>query len=116
MKEIKDFDFFKLTMPDSRIADFYLGALDGCVFLDFNLTGDKLINLCRISFDGYGCCDIDNPKCLDGQSSKDFINEVGKENLDQVKITELVLELVQLNKESIWTDALAEYGFIEEQL
>lgn len=109
-----DFDFFKTTMPDSRKADFYLGCLDGCVFLDFNYTIDKRINLCRISFDGYGCCNIDNnAKCLDNQLSKEFIAEIGKENLEQEKITKVVLELIRLNKDNIWTDALEEYKLID---
>lgn len=110
----QDFDFFKTTMPDSRKADFYLGCLGGSVFLDFNYTADRRIDLRRISFDGYGCCNIDNKsKCLDSQKSKEFIDEIQKDNLDQEKITKVVLELVRLNKENIWTDALEEYNLIE---
>ena len=111
----QEFDFYKTTMPNTRKADFYLGCLDGCVFLDFNSTTDKRINLGRISFDGYGCCNIDNAKCLDEQSSKGFINEITKEDLDQEEITKLVLELIQLNKDNIWKDALEEYNLIDKQ-
>jgi len=112
----QDFDFFKTTMPDSRKADFYLGCLDGCVFLDFNYTTDKRINLCRISFDGYGCCNIDNnAKSLDDQLSKVFVDEIGKDNLDQREITKVVLELIRLNKENIWVDALEEYNLINKE-
>lgn len=109
------FDFFKTTMPDSRKADFYLGCLDGSVFIDFNLTTSNQINLCRISFDGYGCCDIDDANHLDERLSRDFANEVVRENLDQKKITKLVLELVRLNKEKIWKDALEEYNLIDKK-
>lgn len=109
----QNFKFFKTTMPDSRKADFYLGCLDGSVFLDFNYTADKRIDLCRISFDGYGCCNIDhNAKCIDEQLSKEFIDQIEKENLDQEKITKVVLELILLNKDNIWTDALEEYKLI----
>jgi hypothetical protein len=112
----QDFDFFKTTMPDSRKADFYLGCLDGSVYIDFNFTTDKRINLCRISFDSYGCCNLDdNAKSLDDQSSKTFIEEIGRDNLDQEKITKFVLELIRLNKNNIWTDALAEYNLIDKQ-
>jgi len=111
-----DFDFFKTTMPESRKADFYLGCLDGSVFLDFNSTTDNLICLRRISFDGYGCCDIDNnSNFLDYEISKDFINEISKDNLDQEKITKIVLELIKLNKGNIWTDALEEYELIDKK-
>lgn len=103
-------------MPDSREADYYLGCLDGSIFIDFNTTTDKLINLCRISFDGYGCCNIDNnAKCLDNQLSKEFIDEIGKDNLDQEKITRIVLELIRLNRDNIWTDALEEYKLIDNE-
>jgi hypothetical protein len=112
----QDFGYFKTTMPDSRKADFYLGCLEGCVFIDFNLTIDKLINLCRISFDGYGCCDLDNnAKSLDGQTSKTFIEEIGKDNLGQEKITKIILELIEMNKDNIWADALEEYNLIDKQ-
>lgn len=112
----QDFDFFKTSMPDSRKADFYLGCLDGSVFIDFNYTTDKRINLCRISFDGYGCCNLDsNSKCLDDQLSKDFIEQISKDNLDPEKVTKIVLELIRLNKENIWTDALEEYNLIDNE-
>ena len=82
---IQDFDFFKTAMPDSRKADFYLGCLDGCVFIDFNLTSDRLISLRRISFDGYGCCNLlDNYNyLLSSEKSKQFIEELAKDELDQ---------------------------------
>jgi len=112
----KDFDFFKTTMPDSRIADFYLGCLDGSVFIDFNLTPNKLISLCRISFDGYGCCNLDSKeKYLDDQLSKDFVEQISKDNLDQEKVAKIVLELIRLNKDNIWTDALEQYNLIEKK-
>jgi len=94
------FYFFKWTMPASRKADFYLGCLEGCVFIDFNLTKDKLISLCRISFDGYGCCDlIDNTNLLDFEKSKQFIAELTKDELDQGNLTPLVKELIKINQE-----------------
>jgi len=103
-------------MPDSRKADFYLGCLDGSVFIDFNYTTDKRINLCRISFDGFGCCNLDNDaKCLDDKSSNAFLEEVSKDNLDQETITKIVLELIRLNKDNIWKDALEQYNLIEKQ-
>jgi hypothetical protein len=112
----QDLEFFKTTMPASRKADFYLGCLEGSVFLDFNYTTTKRINLLRISFDGYGCCELGNEaKCLDEQSSKEFIHEIGKDILDQEKIPKLVLDLIRLNKDNIWTDALEEYKLVDRE-
>ena len=101
-------------MPESRKADFYLGCHDGNVFIDFDCTIDSRIQLRRISFDGYGCCNLDdNAKYLDEHLSKEFIDQMTKENIDQEKIAPIVLELIRLNKDTIWTDALNEYNLIE---
>ena len=106
----KEFGFFITNMPKSRKADFYLGCLDGSIFIDFNKSIDNRINLCRISFDGFGCCNLGyKAKSLNYQSSKVFIEEISKEHLDQEKIKKLVFELIRLNKDFIWEDAIEEY-------
>ena len=110
----QNFDFFKTEMPDTRNADFYLGCLDSSVFIDFNLTSDNIISLCRISFDGYGCCNISDTKnLLNFESSKKFIEEIKKDEIDQEKLTPLVKEIIKINQEYIWTDALKEYNLID---
>ncbi|MFB2836588.1 hypothetical protein [Floridanema evergladense] len=110
-----EFNFFKTIMPESRKADFYLGCLDGSVFIDFNQTNDGLISLCRISFDGYGCCNItDNAKFLSFEMSKKFIEVLKKDELDQLMLTTLIKELIKLNQELIWMDALEKYNFIDK--
>ena len=111
----QDFGFFKTEMPASRKADFYLGCLDGSVFIDFNQSNNELISLCRISFDGYGCCNItDKSNSLNSEMSKKFIEEITKDKLDQEKLTLLVKEVIKINKEFIWTDALEEYDLIDK--
>ena len=112
----QDFDFFKTEMPDSRKADFYLGCLDGSVFIDFNQSNDNQISLRRISFDGFGCCDLtDKTNFLDFELSKKFIEEIAKEELDQEKLATLVKEIIKINQEFIWTDALEEYNLIDKR-
>jgi hypothetical protein len=103
-------------MPESRKADFYLGCYNGSVIIDFDLMTDNRIQLRRISFDGYGCCNLDdNAKYLDEHLSKEFIEQMTKNNIDQEKLNSIVLELIRLNKDKIWTDALNEYNLIETQ-
>lgn len=85
------------------------------MFIDLNYTTSKQIKLCKISFDGYGCCDIDDAKHLAEQLLKDFANEIVRENLDQEKITKLVLQLVRPNKDKIWNEALEEYNLIDKK-
>ena len=109
-----EFNFFKTASFINREAGYYLGCLNSSVFLDLNTTKDNLIYLRQISFDRYGCCRLSNDsKCLDQQLSKDFTEEYQKDIPDQEKITRLVLELIRLNTDFIWNDALEEYNFIE---
>ncbi len=111
----QNFNFFKTQMPDTRKADFYLGCCNSSVFIDFNLSNDKLISLCRISFDGYGCCNLtDTNEYLNFEKSKKFIEEITKNELDQEKLTPLVKEVIRINQDYIWGDALIQYGLIEE--
>ena len=109
----EEFDFFKTSMPSTRKADYYLGCLDSSVFIDFNQTQDNLISLVRISFDGYGCCNLhDNGLSLNLKDSAEFILEMENEILNQEIITRLVKEIIILNKDHIWIDAVQEYGLI----
>jgi hypothetical protein len=108
------FDFFKTTMPISRIADYYLGCLDSSVFIDLNLNNKGQIYLQRISFDGYGCCEIENSMTLDKRDSIIFVDEMGKELIDQITIEKLVKSLIKLNADKIWTDALEEYELLDK--
>ncbi|NOU59599.1 hypothetical protein [Marinifilum caeruleilacunae] len=112
----QNFEFFKTTMPETRKADYYLGCLDSCVFLDFNVSTDNRISLARISFDGYGCCTLDEKaEFLDRKESSLFIEEMNKENLNQETISTLVKKVIRINKEHIWNDAIEEYGLIEKE-
>jgi hypothetical protein len=102
--------FFITNMPASRPADYYLGYLDGCVFLDFNNYDTERVCLKRISFDGYGCCKLkDDAIPLDANDSKNF-KRLFKENLDdQDMLLTIVKKAIALNKQDIWGDALEEY-------
>jgi len=105
--------FFKTLMPESRKADFYLGCLDGAVFMDFNISSDNIISLVRISFDGYGCCTLDgHAKCLTITDSQEFLNEIEKEILHQERMAFLIKEIIKINQDLIWKDALEEYGLL----
>ncbi|GAL87394.1 hypothetical protein MYP_4624 [Sporocytophaga myxococcoides] len=103
-------------MPAPRKADYYLGCLDGSVFIDLNLSDDNRIYLRRISFDGYGCCSLnDVVNCLSIEDSLRFIKEFKKETLDDRAIASLVKELIKINKDHIWADAIEEYDLMEKE-
>lgn len=68
-------DFFEWTsMPDTRRANYHLSYSDGSVFLDFD-TIDDSIRLMRISFDGYGCCNLDRDTTtpMNPQDGREFL-------------------------------------------
>lgn len=112
----QEFNFFRTTMPATRKADYYLGCMDSSVFLDFNHSDSNRIYLVRISFDGYGSCNLDEKaNHLNQEDSQKFITEIDKEKLNQQTIITLVKEVIKINKEHIWTDALEEYGLIEKE-
>ena len=91
-----------------------MGCLDSSVFIEFNRTQDNLISLVRISFDGYGCCNLDeNGLSLNLNDSVEFIMEMENDNLNQENISRLVKEIIKVNKDHIWMDAIQEYGLIE---
>ncbi len=109
-----DFAFFKTIMPESRKANFCLGCLDGSVYIDFHQSSQNLISLVRISFDGYGCCNLeDTENYLTPELSKQFLEEIANDELNQEKLTTIVKEIIKINEDHIWKDALEEYELID---
>lgn len=105
--------FFLTEMPASRPADFCLGYFGGSVFLDFNNVSGDLISLIRISFDGYGCCELKHLSVpLTKKSSQLFKRIVQKGLIEQDSLGTIVREAIRLNMAHIWEDALTEYQFI----
>jgi len=100
-------------MPNTRKADYHLGCLEGSIYLDLNLSTRNHIYLTRISFDGFGCCNLkDNTKKLALNDSNKFISKLSQDELDQEVIGKLVMKLIELNQEQIWKDALFKYNLI----
>lgn len=100
-------------MPKTRKADYHLGCLNGSVFIDFNNYKSNYICLKRISFDGYGCCNIgEEVIAINEINSLDFKSMIFSNNIDQSKLSSIIKDTVKENKDLIWEDALLEYGFL----
>lgn len=103
---------FIANMPSSRPADYCLGYMEGCVYIDFSDDGNNIC-LKRISFDGYGCCELGEtaiPLAEDESAAfKESIRD-GISNHDRLLIS--VKNAISLNSELIWTEALEEYHLI----
>lgn len=106
-----DFNFFIASMGPSRAADYYLGCCDSSVFIDFNNYDPERIYLVRISFDGYGCCDLGElARPLDIAESKAFKEMMNAQALDQDRMVEIVRKAIRINQELVWEDAIDKYG------
>lgn len=108
-----ELDFFITTMPNSRPANYYLGYLEGSVFIDFDNYENERICLKRISFDGYGCCNLgDQAIPMDEDDSRVFKELIESRLSDQSRITSIVKKTILNNKKLIWEDALVEYNLL----
>jgi len=111
-----EFNFYKTTMPETRKAEYFLGCLGGSVFMDFCTSNVNEVYLKRISFDGYGCCELQNfDNKLDHIDSEKLIQEINKESINQDIVEYLVKKLIKINVIQIWKDALEEYNLIENK-
>lgn len=101
--------FYITSMPETRPADYHLGYLEGSVFIDFNHVDDR-IYLQRISFDGYGCCDLGTKAAPLDQKDSSAFKEAIKDIVNHLNILDtLVRKSLKLNHAHIWTRALQEY-------
>ncbi len=108
---MEEANFFITSMPSSRPADYYLGYQDGCVFIDFDNYDKERVCLKRISFDGYGCCDLgDKSTPLTIEDSLTFKNILNNEIKDQNILLSIIKKALDLNKTYVWQDAINEYG------
>ena len=108
---MEEASFFITSMPSSRPADYYLGYLDGCVFIDFVNCDKERVSLTRISFDGYGCCDLgDKSTPLSIEDSFTFKNIINNDLKDQALLLGIIKKALELNKTYVWQDAINEYG------
>lgn len=105
--------YFVTCMPASRPADYYLGYDGGSVFMDFNNNNDGCIYLVRMSFDGYGCCNLKEGVIpMDADSSALFKSFINEPNIDQVKLNDIIRATIRNNRDLLWEDALKEYNLI----
>jgi len=112
-------NIFKTTKPRTREADYYIGCLNGSIFMDFDKSTSNQIFLKRISFDGFGCCNLrNNESQLSPADTEKFINELkNQEELEEVMtnqedISNLVFKLIEMNKDEIWSGALKKYQLL----
>lgn len=100
------------TMP-TRPCSFCLCLQGGSVFADFDTDDAAIISLRRISFDGYGCCDVgDSATRMSSGDSRLLLDAIARGELGSVHVEETLRRYFRENKDVIWRDALAEHNLL----
>lgn len=68
----------------------------------------------RMSFDGYGCCDLKEYRLLNDELSAVLEREWNQSSCDMAKLWPAMKEVVARNKDQLWQKALLEYGLDKE--
>lgn len=101
-------------MP-SRPCHYCLALQDDSVFADFNVDENGCLYLVRISYDGYGCNNLDtNVKVtkIKKENSARLIMQLEADEIESSAATEIIKEYFKENSELLWEDALKEHELI----
>jgi hypothetical protein len=100
------------VMP-TRPCSFCLSLQGGSVFADFETEPSGIIRLCRISFDGYGCCQVgESATTMSSRDSRLLLDAIACGELDGVKVEDTLRRYFRENKAVIWVDALMEHELL----
>lgn len=103
------------TVPviPNRPCSFCLCLQSGSVFADFDEDDAGLISLRRISFDGFGCCDVgDSSPRMSSDDSRLLLAAIAGCELGSVRVEDALRKYFRENKDVIWSDALAEHDLL----
>ena len=99
------------TMP-GRPCRYCLALQGGAVFADFDIDDGKAY-LVRVSFDGYGCCTVDDSiRKMNSDDSSKFIEMIDSKNVVQDELSSILSRYFRSNTDVIWKDALAQHGLL----
>src|SRR6476619_2177568 len=99
------------VMPP-RPCSFCLCLQGGSVFADFDTDDANIISLRRISFDGYGCCEVEPISKMSLGDSRLLLDAIARGELENVQVEEVLRRYFQENKDVIWSDALVEHDLL----
>lgn len=105
----------RLSEPvNTRPCLFSVGMQDDSVFADFDKSTDGSLYLVRISFDGYGCCNLEAPfTYLSAEESEHLISSLEKTHWTTTsEISDILRAYFSTVRGKVWEDALNQYGLI----
>jgi hypothetical protein len=107
--------FAVLTPPmlPTRPCSFCLSLQGGSVFADFDTDDVNIVSLRRISYDGYGCCEPKEPLAkMNSDDAHLLLDSIARGNVGDTQVEETLRRYFRMNKELIWSDALAEHDLL----
>jgi hypothetical protein len=99
-------------MVPTRPCRYCLSLQGDSVFADFEVDDDGRVYLLRISFDGYGCCKIDDARRMSLKDSADFIKWVESDYVDHDAMRGILSNYFHENIDEIWADALMDHDLL----
>lgn len=99
------------VMP-TRPCSFCLCLQEGSVFADFDTDDSSIISLRRISFDGYGCCEVETTTSMSSGDSRLLLDAIARGELESVQVELVLRKFFRECKDVIWNDALAEHDLL----
>ena len=96
----------------TRPCSFCLCLQGGSVFADFEMDDADTIALRRISFDGYGCCEVESTTRMSSGDSRLLLDAIARGELESVQVEEVLRRYFRESKDVIWSDALAEHDLL----
>jgi hypothetical protein len=100
------------VMP-SRPCRFRLSFQGGSVFADFDTDDAEIIFLRRISFDGFGCGNVEaSITKMNAGDSRLLLDAIARGDVGSIQIEEALRKYFRENKHVIWSDALARHDLL----
>ncbi len=100
-------------MMPTRPCSFCLSLQGGSVFADFDTDHADIVSLRRISFDGFGCCDVgETVTKMSSDDSRLLLDAMARGEVGSVQVEETLRRYFRENMDVIWSDALAEHGLL----
>jgi len=99
----------------TRPCRFSLSLKSDSVFADFDIDDDGRVYLCRISFDGFGCCSPEDciPRLREDESQV-LLRAVENGAIDQDPIRRVLFQYFRKVQNHVWHDALRHHGLLRK--
>ena len=101
------------AMMATRPCSFCLCLQGGSVFADFDTDESEIVSLCRISFDGFGCCNVEGQTTrMSPDDSRLLLGAIASGQLETAQVESALRRYFAKNSNVIWPDALNEHELI----